>query len=73
MYGGKRKYGTKKAVAIPSPVPVEAQPTFICSKCKQLKNQKDGYLDIPIVELGRVTKIFRICNTCVLLLKMWVG
>ena len=69
-------YGTHKYGRIhkDKPAPLESSissslPTFICSKCKILKLQSTGYVDILLYKSSRP---YRICTRCSLFLETWI-
>lgn len=70
MYG-KRLYGRKLPNDLP-PAVQPSQPTFLCIKCKAVKQQSIGFTDLSVMENGKVKILGRICHTCVILLETWV-
>lgn len=72
MYG-KRKYGRlHKPDAIQSePIIPNSLPTFVCSKCKQIKLQSTGYSDIRLTLDIKPNPCYRICIACSTMLETW--
>jgi hypothetical protein len=75
MYGRKRYGRDIKPVEQPivPALPNNSDPTFICAKCKTVKNMSLGYADITFTAINNKTKPrYRICHYCIDLLTIWM-
>ena len=76
MYGN-RKYGKQsKPVEQPEVKPTidsNSQPTFLCIKCKSIRNQSLGYADIIFITINNISKpCYRVCYYCFEALTNWI-
>ena len=71
MYGRKKFRPISKPVEVVTPVS-QHLPTFICSKCKQIKTLLSGYSDINLTLDGSTKMQYRICKRCFDLLGAWI-
>ena len=73
MYG-RKKYGRKdksKEYTIDPGSLYTNQPTYLCDHCKILKII-DSTMSCVSVQAGSVTNSFRLCASCVELLRIWI-
>jgi hypothetical protein len=72
MYG-KRRYRpiSKSAEQVPV-VQQSSDPTFICSKCKQVRPLPPGHIDILVTVENKTKMSYKICWGCSVLLENWI-
>ena len=71
---GSRKYGkTSKPVEQLQTIPaLNSTPTFVCSKCKQVRQLPPGHIDVFITVENKTKMGYKICWGCSVLLETWI-
>lgn len=72
MYGHKRYGKTIKPKELIVPTIDSTSPTFICSKCKQIRQLAPGYTELLLTVENRTKMVYKICWGCSVLLEEWI-
>lgn len=72
MYGKRRYRPISKLVEQIPVVQQSSDPTFICSKCKQIRTLLPGHIDILITVANKANLGYKICWGCSVLLETWI-
>jgi hypothetical protein len=71
MYGN-HKYNRKTLINLPQVVHDSNVPTFVCSKCKTIKQLSSQYSDINLTLSNKTIACYRICEGCFSQLTTWM-
>jgi hypothetical protein len=71
MYGRKKYRSLSKSIEAVSQVD-NSVPTFICSKCKQIRQSPPGHIDVLITVANKTNLGYKVCWGCSVLLETWM-
>lgn len=72
MYGHRRYGRTSKPVEQPTEIDPASIPTYLCGHCRAVKTTNNPYIELTVLENGKLFMYTKICKDCSKLLQGWM-